>query len=148
MLSLRSLENVGKVGIERNGRALNDFYIVKKVRFVIFQLNHLYLGLEIGLNFFTKWKLKQLGVLLITKMLIWKTWNPKVPPTPMNACPGYTAHCERQMHLGLKGGTASSATNFETPAIFACRLTLVFFFNEMLRSEHHINLIQSIHNWC
>ena len=62
MLSLRSLENVGKVGIEKNGRALNDFYIVKKVRFVIFQLNHLYLGLEILYDFFIKWKLKQLGL--------------------------------------------------------------------------------------
>ena len=70
MLSLRSLENVGIVGIEKNERALNDFYVVKKVRFVIFQLNHLYLGTEIGLNFFTKWKLKQLDVLFITKMLI------------------------------------------------------------------------------
>ena len=57
-MSLRSLENVGKAGIEKNGRALNNFYIVKKVRFVIFQLNHLYLGLEIGVSLFTKWKLK------------------------------------------------------------------------------------------
>ena len=93
MLSLRSLENVGKVGIEKNGRALNDFYIVKKVRFVIFQLNYLYLGLKIGVDFFIKWELMQLGVLLISKMLVWKTWNPKMPPIPMNACPGYTAHC-------------------------------------------------------
>ena len=93
MLSLRGLENGGKVGIEKNGRALNDFYIVKKVRFVIFQLNYLYLGLKIGVDFFIKWELMQLGVLLIAKMLVWKTWNPKMPPNPLNACPGYTAHC-------------------------------------------------------
>ena len=67
MLSLRSLENVGKVGIEKNGRALNDFYIVKMVRLVIFRLNHLHLGLEIGVDFFIKWKLKQLGVLSYQK---------------------------------------------------------------------------------
>ena len=79
-MSLRSLGNVGKVGIEKNGRALNNFYIVKKVRFVIFQLNYLYLGLGIGVDFFIKWELMQLGVLLISKLLVWRTWNPKCLP--------------------------------------------------------------------
>ena len=47
---------------------------------MIFQLKYLYLGLKVWVDFFIKWKLMQLGVLLISKLLVWRTWNPKCLP--------------------------------------------------------------------